>query len=241
MKKREFQELFQKCFGKKKDTRYHAITMLAIYGILLLIIMIVVRIGGSSTSNVQENSNPTPSPIVEDDSHQTTNQEKINYSYSYMITDNGKNEIYLGKKVGDKQKFTFIKDNSTVDYAVIKNNYFILENGTYQITENPSKFLKYCDREKIKLLVADEIPTENNHTISYSVSNQVIALFFEEVLEQDFEKTNFIQIHTVNDEVKTIDIDLSNYLSSLEKVDRTLTIHMEFVDIGTTEDFEISL
>ena len=54
-------------------------------------------------------------------------------------------------------------------------------------------------------------------------------------------KTNAIQLVVSNDTLKSIDLDLSNYLSSLEGVSITLTIHMEFADIGTTSDFDIKV
>lgn len=238
MNKSEFQELLQKCFGKKKDARYHAVSMLIIYGIFIFIIILAVRIGGSS--HIQENVNPSSSPMPEINSNSSVPQTEMNYTYSYIITYHGNNEIYLGKKIGEKQKFTLITDHSTVDYAALGDHYFILENDTYHTAESPSKFLKYCDREKIELLVANEIPTENNNTISYSVSNQVIATFFHEVLEQNQDAINLIQLHTVNGIVKEIDVDFSHYLSALEQTDSSFKIHMEFVDIGTTEDFEIS-
>ena len=41
--------------------------------------------------------------------------------------------------------------------------------------------------------------------------------------------------------LKSADLDFSNYISSIQGTSVTLTIHMEFADIGTTEDFEIKV
>ena len=207
MKNVDWKELFSKCFGKEKDDRYHAIAMLAIYGIFFLILVLLVRIGGSgaSTSNnlTGNNSTPTtsnpaatttPSTEVENKEQSNIGSDDINYSYSYTITYNGVSEVYLGKKVDDKEKFTLIKNGVTTDYAILSSNYLVLENGIYRITENPSKYFKYCDIEKILLLVENEIPTENNGTVKYSISNKNLADSFNDTLVIDNEQVNSIQL-----------------------------------------------
>lgn len=251
MKNIDWKELFSKCFGKEKDDRYHAIAMLAIYGIFFLILVLFIRISGSGTStsnnltgNNNSTTNPaittTPSPDMENEI-QVNDSDDINYSYSYTISYNGVSEVYLGKKINDKEKFTLIKNGVTMDYAILSSNYLILENGIYRITENPSKYFKYCDIEKILLLVEDEIPTENNGTVKYSISNKNLADSFNDTLVIDNEQVNAIQLHSSENVLKSVDLDLSNYLLALDGVAANLTIHMEFADIGTTEDFEIKV
>ena len=253
MKKEEVKEILKKCFGKEKDDRYHAIAMLAIYGIFILILVLVIRLGGSNSSNMVSNptTSPTTTPTASGTTSPTNNgtissstsngNNDINYSYSYTITYNGVSEVYLGKKIDDKEKFTLVKDGTTTNYAILDDNYLILENDIYHITESPSRLFKYCDAEKILTLIENEIPTENNGVTKYSVSSQNIASSFHESLSIDSEKTNAIQLVFSNDTLKSIDLDLSNYLSSLEGVSITLTIHMEFADIGTTSDFDIKV
>lgn len=252
MNNKEWKEILKKCFGKEKDDRYHAIAMLVIYGIFMIILIAVIRIGGSSTTNssLNQNNNTTPSPTItptppvdnsEEDSNPSINMNDINYSYSYTISYNGVTEVYLGKKIDEKEKFTLIKNGTTTDYAILNDNYLILENGTYHITENPSKFFKYCDVEKILLLIENEIPTENNESIKYSISNQSLVTTFKESLTINNEQTNLIQLHVSGETLKSVDLDFSNYILSLEGIDASLTIHMEFADIGTTEDFEIKV
>ena len=253
MKNKEWQEILKKCFGKEKDDRYHAIAMLAIYGIFILILVLVIRVGGDGASNSLNTNNniestttnsSTSSPSVDDnieDDVQNTSGNDINYSYSYTISYNGISEVYLGKKLDNKEKFTLIKDGITTDYAILNDNYLILENGSYHITENPSKFFKYCDIEKILILVENEIPTENNGTIKYSVSNQSLASSFNDSLTIDNEQSNLIQLYISDDTLKNVDLNFSNYLTAIEGTNVNLTIHMEFADVGTTEDFNINL
>lgn len=253
MDKKDFKEILSKCFGKEKDSRYHAIAMLAIYGIFMLILVVVIRMSGSDLS-YQDGTNsmtPTPTPVdtsipnvdIDDNDADAdvTDSNDINYSYSYTVTYNGVSEVYLGKKIDAKEKFTLIKDGVTTDYAILSDNYLKLENGIYHITENPSNFFKYCDVEKILLLTENEISIESNNSTKYNVSNADISRYFNDKISIDNEQTNLVQLNFIDDNLKNIDLDFSNYLSSVNGETVTLTIHMEFVDVGTTEDFEIKV
>lgn len=251
MKNKEFGEILKKCFGKEKDDRYHAIAMLVIYGVFILILVLMIRLGGSTSSNesLDNSTTPSPSPAVTDtpstseDSNLNNNVSgnDINYSYSYTITYNGISEVYLGKKVDEKEKFTLVKDGILTDYAILGDNYLILDNGIYRITESPSSFFKYCDIEKILLLIENEIPTENGNIVKYSLSNSDLALSFKDVITVDNEISNLVTLMIENNSLKSIDLDFSNYISSVLGSIDTLNIHMEFVDVGTTEDFEIKV
>lgn len=248
MKQKEWKEILKKCFGKEKDDRYHAIAMLAIYGVFILILVIFIRVGGSSTNQTTikepnqtsspSTNSPTTNPIPE---NPTTNPSinDINYSYSYTITYNGVSEVYLGKKIDEKEKFTLIRNGITTNYAILNDNYLILEDGVYHITENPSKFFKYCDIEKILNLVENEIPTQNEERIKYTVSNQSLSSIYRDVLSLDNGQSNMIQLSLSDNILKGLDLDFSNYFTSIEGIAVSFLIHMEFADIGTTEDFEI--
>lgn len=249
MKNSDFKEIWKKCFGKEKDDRYHAIAMLAIYGVFLLIIILMVRLGGSTINNENSNSTPTPSPTPttkpsednEDEIDNIIDENDINYSYSYTITYNGVSEVYLGKKIDDKEKFTLVKDGITTDYAILSDNYLILENEIYHLTESPSRFFKYCDIEKILLLVENEISTTNENSVKYNLSNTSLAFSYKDTITINNEKTNLATLTIINDVLKSVDLDFSNYITAIDGKESVLTIHMEFVDIGTTEDFEIKV
>lgn len=254
MKKEEISKVLKKCFGKEKDDRYHAIAMLCLYGIFLTIIVVMIRIGGTNQSpeitdktpnnsinNTSNNNTPVTTPDNNNDNQSNITSNEINYSYSYTITYNGNSEVFLGKKIDEKEKFTHIKDGITTDYAILNDNYLILENGSYHITNNPSSLFKYCNADKIISLVADEIPTENAVTIKYQVTNKRIASGYNDTLLLDNEQNNSIILNMIDNDLKSIDLDLSNYISSVKADNITLVIHMEFVDVGTTEDFNINI
>ena len=232
MSKKEWKELFRKCFGKNKDERYHGIAMLLIYGIFLLVIVLAIRIGG--TSNYEEvPTSPSPTPIVDEE------QEKPNnYSYTYRITKNGISAVYLGKRVEDKEKFTAIINGVSIDYAILSNNFLILENGTYQVTDIPDYDFKYCNQDKILELVKDEIPTENGNLIKYTVNNHKIATIFQEEVK-DLYGNNMIQIQQENGQVKEITLDFSSYFSNKNEVETNWIAELSYTDIGLIEDFNL--
>ena len=257
MKNKEWNEILKKCFGKEKDDRYHAIAMLGIYGIFMIILIVLIRVGGTTATSNQNNnsSNPTPSPTSsstttetpaptpENNNKQENNSvgSDINYSYSYTVTYNGVSEVYLGKKLDEKEKFTLIKEGITTEYGILNDNYLVLQNGSYHITESPSRFFKYCDVDKILSLVENKISTENEGTVKYTLSNKELDSSFKDDMSIDNEQLNSIQLYTSGEMLKGIDIDFSNYYSSVQGTTVTLTIHMEFADIGTTEDFELNI
>lgn len=249
MKNKDIKELLNKCFGKNKDEKYHAIAMLIVYGLFISILVIMIRIGGTASEvnnndNNGENNNPivtsTPNPTFVPDIDEEVEND-INYSYSYTITYNGVSEVYLGKRIDDKQKFTLIKDNITTNYAIYDDNYLILEGDIYKITDNPSKFFKYCDVEEILTLLHDKLSVDVTGTMEYSVDDSILSSFYKERLNSEDSGTNLISINMTDDNLKSIDLDYSSYISAIEGASSTLKIHMEFADIGTTENFEIKV
>lgn len=253
MNKNDLSELLKKCFGKEKDDRYHAIAMLIIYGIFFIFVVVFIRTNSSSINKSTTNTDtsttasPTTSSVINNDNSNTednnsyTVENDINYSYSYTINYNNSSEVYIGKKIDDKEKFTLVKDNNTVNYAKLDDNYLILkEDNIYHITETPSKFLKYCDTDTILTMVEKEILTENSEGIKYSVSNASLSKAFNDNIIADNELENTIKLTITDNTLKSIYLDLSNYINSIGD-NSSLTINMEFVDIGTTEDFEIKV
>lgn len=251
MNKKDFSLLLKKCFGKEKNDRYHAIAMLIIYGIFILIIVLMIRLDGTTNTNTNKTPDTTSNPNETTSPNTDTNNDKeneeriigndINYSYSYTITLDNSNEVYLGKKIDEKEKFTLIKDGQTTNYAIIDDNYLVLENNKYRIASSPSDYFKYCDVSNIFSLIENEDSIKENNTITYSISNKKASTVFRSKLINDNEQLNTIKMYIPNNSLKTIDLVLSNYFSSLKGEGHTLIIHMEFVDIGTTENFNIDL
>ena len=247
MNKKDFDGIFSKAFGKDKDEKVHSIAMLIIYFIFISIVVIAVRINSDNTivnnkddSNGNENivSTPTPSPTPDATPKTTKTSGDINYKYSYTITLDGKSEIYLGKVFDDKQKFSYTKDGTTLEYA-IKDDQYLLKNsnGIYQLTDKLDTYFEYCDIDKFLSLIEDKITDSN----SYSVTNKEIADIFGTEAVVNGELLNNIILEMNEGELKSFYIDLSNYIKSVTGVEHVLSIKMEFADIGKVEDFDIKM
>lgn len=235
MKKNKFSDFLKKSFGKNRDEKSHSLTMLAIYGVFILIMIIVVRIGNTSVKTDSTNANKKE--IKED--KKTVN---ANYNYSYSILFDDVKESYLGKKVNEKEKFTYIKNGISNDYAILNDTYLIFEDDGYKVTNKFNNYFKYCDREKIIELVdnLDSISKLNN-SISYTVSNVALAKIFNENLVDNNKQFNTIVLTYENELLVDIELGLSNYISSVLGENHNLVIKMSFADINMVEDFNIDI
>ena len=251
MNKRDFKDFFNRAFGKEKDEKTHAIAMLAIYGIFILILIVFVRLNGGKNTNETTNKNtdnkeivepttiPTPKPKEEPKKEKI--ESDINYSYSYTTMFDGVTEVYLGKRIDDKQKFSYVKDGITNEYAIKDGNYLMYNGNVYYLVDKLDTYFRYCDVEKILDLVDNSIPTSNGNIVNYRINNKEIAEIFNEKITIDNETSNIFTLNIENDVLKSVKLDLTNYISSLLGTTHTLTINMDFANIGTTEDFDIKL
>lgn len=246
MDTKKLKEILKKSFGKEKDTRLHAIVMLCIYAIFMAVLVIVIRVGGSNT-NLENNDNTSTDTNINNEIKEELDQNSeensdINYTYSYLIEYDGIKENYIGSRINNKQKFTYMKDNNTFEYAIIGNNYLILKDGIYHITDKLDSYFKYCDAEKI-LEIVDTYHNEGSEEENkYNVNTMDIASKFNDSLTNYCgANTNLISLKIENDNLKEVNMNLDNYISCIEGNNHSLNIKMEFASIGTTEDFEIKM
>ena len=249
MDRKGFIEILKKCFGKQKDDRLHAIAMLIIYGIFVTIVIFAVRINSNNTDiNLPSGDNKKEvisdnNKVVDDNltSYEENIENDINYSYSYIVKFDDNTEVYLGKKIDDKEKFTFIKDGVSLDYAILNDNYLILDGGIYHLVDKLDTYFKYCDISKILDLVDNSIATKSGNIKKYYVSNYDLSSQFNDKIQSYNDGNNEIEIITDNNTLKKIDINFSNYISSVLGSNHNLIINMEFANIGTTENFSIKV
>jgi len=249
----DWKKLLNKCFGKEKDERAHAIAMLAIYGFFLLILIIIIRIGGTDTIENQPNQKPSPTstPTVTSTPQPSDNNNEpdignfdINYSYIYTVQNNDIKEVFTGKRLDDKEIFTVINSQGSKDYAKLSDNYLIKENGEYHLIDSPSANLVYTGMDKIISLTEKGTLTRNNNTYNYVIpTSEVMKIYNPNNLEAiDINLTDQITITVENDVIKTIDINYNNYHNIMNKSTTSqLIIKMEFNNVGTTENFEVTI
>lgn len=248
-------DFFKSAFGKEKDTKTHARVMLGIYAVFIIIVIIMLRTGNSNNQNNQTNNtnNVNTNEVnnntnKEDDDNTTTVKKKkrtsdfdINYSYSYKVEYDNQVETYLGKKVDDKEMFSYIKGNTTLDYAIYNDTYLLKKDGEYHITDALNNSFKYCDIEKIISIIEEKEYKEEGNIFHYEIKNVVLAKTFDDKLSNWDNDVNKIDVIVENDTLKTIKLDFSNYISAKENANHKLIITMEFANVGTTEDFELKI
>jgi len=255
MEKKDWINLLKKCFGKEKNERYHASAMLIIYGIFITILVVSVRSAPKQTPNNNLSQTPTPTPtinsitdgIIKEEEKQESIQQpenEINYSYVFTVQNNNKREIITGKKIDDKKIFTIINEIGSTDYAKLSNNYLKKENGNYHIIENPSNNLKYLNVEDIIELTLNTNSVQNGNVLTYTIpSYRIMKMYHPDRSIDSVDGTlmDYISMTLENNQLKKIDINFSNYYTVLNIYPSTLLITMEFSNIGTTEDFNITV
>lgn len=253
MKKEDIWEnikkILKQCFGKERNEQYHAIFMLVIFGVFILVLSILLR-SVPTDNNSKSPSNPSPSetPTVtkkpSTTSPTTTPKENVsfdvNYSYVFTIMNNGTKEMFTGKRIDEKEIFTYVTSTTSGNYAKLSNNYLKKENGTYHIVDSPSSNLKYTNIDTIMGLIEAASLTKSDNIYTYTVPTSKVLTTYQSNKLVEASVCDKIVATVVNNQVKTINVDFSNYATVINgNVPTTLTVNMEFNDIGTTENFEI--
>lgn len=255
-----WKELLKKCFGKEKNERYHAVSMLTIYGIFFAILIVFVRMSPTTSDNNQpttnngsNNSTVVEKDEVKDPTNNIVDNDKdeeevdinetfeINYSYVYTVENNGVKEIFTGKRLDDKEIFTHINANGSSDYAKLSGNYLKKEDGEYKLVDEPSTNLEYLDIDKVITLTEKASFTQEGNLYKYVVpTKEVLSIYGYEQMISDASDSIIISLE--NGLIKTIDIDFSNYSYVINgNVSTKLTIKMEFNNVGTTENFNVTV
>ena len=95
-------------------------------------------------------------------------------------------------------------------------------------------------KNRMILAITSKIkPTINNNTYKYIISNNDIELVMKDEILEDNNLDNTILIEKKGNTIKKISLDYDNYLTSLEGIDSSFNVVLEYSDIGTTEDFNI--
>ena len=124
-----------------------------------------------------------------------------------------------------------------IKFLIKSQKNFIFLRKTSKIKKQQHK----TDEDKIKHVETNEIPTENGNSVMYKLSNATLASTFKDTLTLDNKQLNSISMVINNNNLKSVTLDLSNYISSITGTTHTLTINMEYANIGTTENFDIKI
>lgn len=252
MKNSLWKEVLSKCFGREKDERWNAVAMLIIFGFFISILIMILRVGGNTTSQAMSNVTSSPTSTVtptstagssdlELDQEQESGNYEINYSYLYNFTFGEETETITGKRLDQKEIFTIINQTGSTDYARLSENYLQKENGKYHLVEIPSRNLIYANLDPLIAALEELTPNINLNQYTYYVpTSTLLTAYHKDLGLVDSNNTYNTVIITRNDNtIESIDIDYSA-LSTLLSGTASYQVHMEFNHVGTTEDFTIS-
>ena len=231
---------------------------IGIIGIVLFVVLIIaVRIGNANKPDTPSNPTPTNNSVEElekekEETNNNTNtvsekEEKVkvnknadSYTYSYTINYDLETETYLGKRWNDKEKFSYIKGDITLEYAILDEKFLIYEDDKYHLTDQLENNYKYCDIDEILDIVSEMEPIEENSFV-YDVSNKILSKAFDDKLVNDNNLKNRVELVMEDHNPRSVKMDLSNYITSVLNEKHSLIINMEFADIGNVENFNIKI
>ena len=241
-------DLYNKVFNNENGDKNHNKLMLVVYGLFIIIVLAIIRTSPSDTKNT--NTDNKTSSITSTEKNNTKEKKTvkkrkipvsdINYTYSYTVVFDGEIETYVGKKIDDKEKFSYIKGDTTLEYAILDGAYLLRKNGKYHITNTLDTYFRYCNAEDILDVIMELEPIDSEGYV-YEVDNYDLDDVFLDDIIKDNQKTNKVELIVENNNLKKITLDLSNYVSSVLNSTHTLNITMEFANVGTTEDFDIKV
>ncbi len=221
MNKEKFKELMKRCFGKEKEEKAHAIAMLVIYGIFMVFALVYINL----LPDAKENK-PTPSPT-------STPSVVENYNYKYVVKfDNGMYTID-GKKLDNKETFTYIEGDISNEYAIISNILYIMKDGNYEKSAIINPYYKYLNKDKVLGLIDYNKCLNNDNSYVCDIDSKTLANTFSDSLTNDNDTLNPVFIVKENNEVKSIKLDLDNYISNIMNSNHSLEITMEYSKEGS--------
>lgn len=199
-------------------------------------------------NNNSNNKNNKPNNNIIDNNNESSIKginylKDNNYAYIYTFELPEYKEKITGKIYNNKEKFTIINNNQTIEAARLGNDYLILQNGNFQFTNVPSDNLKYANIKNLQALLEMSIFEEKEGKITYEIDPiDTLDIYAPDILYDEFANYNSdsVSIYYQNDYITKIKIDFNNYQSIVTGNNKnTLKIVLEYFDYQKQEDFDI--
>lgn len=254
-----FSELFY-------DRKYRSRLILAIYGILFIILIVVVRTTGNDNVSNNVNNNIENETIenneenvvdneVEEDTDIEKEESEIEKQFSYILMNNYDFEFTLyyndtvyvsnGKRYERKYDFVFGNEESTLKYLVsgniVKAKIVSDEETEYSNIILPYFYINYFDGNKVKTIIENATMIEDN---VYEISNEDLYKFVEKEYQKEMEfseGTNKIYLTLKNNIVTEVEFDITNLVKNVEKENvKSTKITLKYNNFGLIDDFEVN-
>ena len=144
------------------NKQYNAILNLALGFGTIIILIIMIRLSGSSVPNNTNNninSNGTQSVVSG-----FNDIKGKNFSFKYTLLENGKSVVYQGKE--RENKILFTDATNKLEYYVIGDVVSVKKGNDYVIGTNPSKYFNYFDVELVEKIISSAKVDEDDYVIS---------------------------------------------------------------------------
>lgn len=199
----------KKTFKEKwEDKKYQAKIKLSGYSIFVVIAIILVLIGGNSSSN-------TSSDIKNDDIKKEEIKKdnkifSIDYPYTliinYSISDNSYSVVYNYSLNNDELFITKTSNDIVTNYKYVMNKYYVKSNDNYILT-NINKVYDTIDYEYI------DIDNINNYLNNSLLEGNIYKLYLKDIILNN-NSNKYITIKLLDN---NLEVDYTNLFNELEE------------------------
>ena len=211
------------------NKQYNAILNLALGFGTIIILIIMIRLSGSSVPNNTNNNinnNGTQSVVSG-----FNDIKSKNFSFKYTLLENGKSVFYQGKE--RENKILFTDATNKLEYYVIGDVVSVKKGNDYVIGTNPSKYFNYFDVELVEKIISSAKVDEDDYVISINDFSKVVSS------DKSAEGDIYISLTKSNGIITKITFDLGEYAVLTDKNIKTSVLTLEYSNFNLIDDFDI--
>ena len=211
------------------NKQYNAILNLVLGFGTIIILIIMIRLSGSSVPNNTNNN------INNNGTHSVVSGfndiKGKNFSFKYTLTENGKSVVYQGKE--RKNKLLFTDTINKLEYYAIGDVVSVKKGNDYVIGTNPSKYFNYFDVELVEKIISSAKVDEDDYVISINDFSKLVSSDKSSVGDI------YISLTKSNGIITKITFDLGEYAVLTDKNIKTSVLTLEYSNFNLIDDFEI--
>lgn len=211
------------------NKQYNAILNLALGFGTIIILIIMIRLSGSSVpNNTNNNINNNGTQSVVSGFNDIKGK---NFSFKYTLAENGKSVVYQGKE--RENKILFTDATNKLEYYVIGDVVSVKKGNDYVIGTNPSKYFNYFDVELVEKIISSAKVDEDGYVISINDFSKEVSS------DKSAEGDIYISLTKSNGIITKITFDLGEYAVLTDKNIKTSVLTLEYSNFNLIDDFDI--
>lgn len=213
------------------NKQYNAILNLVLGFGTIIILIIMIRLSGSSVpNNTNNNINNNGTQSVVSGFNDIKGK---NFSFKYTLAENGKSVVYQGKE--RENKILFTDATNKLEYYVIGDVVSVKKGNDYVIGTNPSKYFNYFDVELVEKIISSAKVDEDDYVISTNDFSKVVSS------DKSAEGDIYISLTKSNGIITKITFDLGEYAVLTDKNIKTSVLTLEYSNFNLIDDFDIKI